>query len=101
MLNQISLSRFAIRPNGQDSEFRLERTLGQRRSVRSFRKVPITLSQLLWAAQSITDSRGFRTPPLAGALYPLEVYAIVGDVEELSMGVYKECYRNNFPIWLA
>ncbi len=76
----------------QDSAFSLERALRQRRSVRDFRNVPIMLSQLsqlLWAAQGITDSRGFRTAPSAGALYPLEVYVIVGDVKGLSTGVYK------------
>ncbi|MGC8875330.1 MAG: SagB/ThcOx family dehydrogenase, partial [Chloroflexia bacterium] len=32
------------------------------------------IAQLLWAAQGITDPRGFRTAPSAGALYPLELY---------------------------
>jgi SagB-type dehydrogenase family enzyme len=55
----------------------LEETLVQRRSVREFSAQPLTLaelSQLLWAAQGITNERGFRTAPSAGALYPLEVY---------------------------
>ncbi len=76
----------------KDSDFSLERALSERRSVREFRKDPISLSQLsqlLWAAQGITDTRGFRTAPSAGALYPLEVYVMVGDVEGLSVGVYK------------
>lgn len=35
------------------------------------------ISQILWAAQGITDaSRGFRTAPSAGALYPLEIYLV-------------------------
>ena len=75
----------------QDGAFSLEHALRQRRSVQDFRNVPITLSQLsqlLWAAQGITDSRGFRTAPSAGALYPLEVYVLVGDVKGLSTGVY-------------
>ena len=61
----------------QDGAFSLEHALRQRRSVQDYRNVPITLSQLsqlLWAAQGITDFRGFRTAPSAGALYPLEVY---------------------------
>jgi SagB-type dehydrogenase family enzyme len=55
----------------------LEELLTQRRSVRQFDDLPLTvaeLGQLLWAAQGITNERGFRTAPSAGALYPLEVY---------------------------
>jgi SagB-type dehydrogenase family enzyme len=55
----------------------LEETLARRRSVREFDDRPLTteqLSQLLWAAQGITNQRGYRTAPSAGALYPLEVY---------------------------
>ncbi|RLA84987.1 MAG: nitroreductase [Deltaproteobacteria bacterium] len=69
----------------------LEEVLSHRRSVRSFRKEGLTLkeiSQLLWAAQGITDPRGFRTAPSAGALYPLEVYLVVGKAEGLGSGVY-------------
>jgi SagB-type dehydrogenase family enzyme len=46
------------------------------------------VSQLLWAAQGVTASR-FRTTPSAGALYPLEVYLVAGDVDELEVGVYR------------
>jgi len=55
----------------------LEEALAARRSVREFRREPITdreLSQLLWAAQGITSPDGLRTAPSAGALYPLEVW---------------------------
>ena len=64
----------------------------QRRSTRSYTNDPLTLqevSQLLWAAQGITDPRGFRTAPSAGALYPLEVYVVAGDVQDLTSGVYR------------
>ncbi|UCG55219.1 MAG: SagB/ThcOx family dehydrogenase, partial [Dehalococcoidia bacterium] len=48
------------------------------------------VSQLLWAAQGITETRySFRTAPSAGALYPLETYIVVGDVENLDPGVYQ------------
>ena len=47
------------------------------------------LAQLLWAAQGITSHWGGRTAPSAGALYPLETYVAVGNVEGLSNGVYK------------
>ena len=55
----------------------LEEALAARRSVREFRREPITdreLSQLLWAAQGITTPEGLRTAPSAGALYPLDVW---------------------------
>ena len=63
-----------------------------RRSTREYTDGSLSLqevSQLLWAAQGITDVRGFRTAPSAGALYPLEVYIVVGDVETLTKGVYQ------------
>jgi SagB-type dehydrogenase family enzyme len=70
----------------------LEEALLQRRSVREYTGEPLTLeeiSQLLWAAQGITDPRGFRTAPSAGGLYPLEVYLVAGEVAGLEAGVYK------------
>ena len=58
----------------------LEKALSQRRSVRQFSDKPVSekkLSQLLWAGQGITEkSRGFRTAPSAGALYPLKLFAV-------------------------
>jgi len=69
----------------------IEVALSKRRSVRSYSDAPLTLaqvSQLLWAAQGVTDSRGYRTAPSAGALYPLEIYLVVGAVEGLEAGVY-------------
>jgi SagB-type dehydrogenase family enzyme len=70
----------------------LEEALLKRRSIRDYTGEPLTIeevSQLLWAAQGITSKRGFRTSPSAGALYPLEVYVIVGDVQNLAMGIYR------------
>lgn len=75
-----------------DSDVSVEQSLLNRRSIRSYTGEPLTLqevSQLLWAAQGITDPRGFRTAPSAGALYPLELYLVVGDVEDLASGVYR------------
>ncbi len=70
----------------------LEETLYNRRSVREYSDVPLSLkevSQLLWAAQGITASWGGRTAPSAGGLYPLEIYLTVGRVDELAPGIYK------------
>lgn len=71
----------------------LEEALLRRRSRRTFKKEKLTLkeiSQILWAAQGITDSTlGKRTVPSAGALYPLEIYLVTKEVEELPAGVFK------------
>ena len=75
-----------------DSDVSIERTLLQRRSIRSYTREPLTLqeiSQLLWAAQGVTSPRGFRTAPSAGALYPLQVYLLAGDVQDLTAGFYQ------------
>jgi len=69
----------------------VEEALLRRRSVRSLSPSPIglnELAQLLWSAQGITHPDGFRTSPSAGALYPLEVYAVCYSVSGLEMGVY-------------
>jgi len=70
----------------------VEEALFRRRSVRVFKEGPVMLdelSQLLWAGQGKTDARGLRTSPSAGALYPLELYVVAGDVNGLPQGVYK------------
>lgn len=69
----------------------LEEVLAQRRSVRSYAEAPLSLEelgQLLWAGQGVTHRRGLRTAPSAGALYPLELYAVVGSLEGLEAGIY-------------
>lgn len=72
----------------------LEEAIALRRSERSYAKLPLKLeqiSQILWSAQGITDRRGFRAAPSAGATYPLEIYAVVkdGGVDGLEAGVYR------------
>jgi SagB-type dehydrogenase family enzyme len=73
----------------------LERAIRMRRTIRSFDGRALDLhhvSQLLWSAQGITGSRGFkRAAPSAGALYPMDIYAVVGAgcVEGLDPGVYR------------
>jgi len=76
----------------RDGEFAVERALALRRSIREFAPGPLSLvavSQLLWAAQGVTHPDGLRTTPSAGALYPLEVYLVAGDVTGLEPGVYR------------
>jgi SagB-type dehydrogenase family enzyme len=73
----------------------VEEAIAQRRSVRNYTDEPLSLqdlSQLLWAAQGITDPvQKLRAAPSAGATYPLEVYVVVGTdgVTELTEGVYR------------
>ncbi len=75
-----------------DGVVSLEEAIGGRRSERSFKDIALAkeqLSQILWAAQGITDpGRGLRAAPSAAAQYPLDVYAVVGKTEELDAGVY-------------
>lgn len=76
----------------------LEELLRQRRSVRNYADAPLTkdeVMKLLWAGQGITAAWGGRTAPSAGALYPLELYVAVGNVEDLAPGVYKYDPRLN------
>jgi SagB-type dehydrogenase family enzyme len=76
----------------RDSDTSIEAALLARRSVRSYQDSALTLaeiSQLLWAAQGITSPGRLRTAPSAGALYPLEMYVVAGNVDDLPDGVYK------------
>lgn len=69
----------------------VEAALFVRRSIREYSNVPLTLAelaQLLWSCQGITSVEGFRTTPSAGAIFPLEMYAVVERVEGLEPGVY-------------
>jgi SagB-type dehydrogenase family enzyme len=78
----------------------IEEALSNRRSHRHFQDREISaenLSQILWASYGITMPRndypflrgGLRTAPSAGALYPLEIYVLVGKVKGIDSGVYK------------
>lgn len=72
----------------------VERAIKHRRSVREFKPSGLTaeqLAQLLWAAQGITEDRGYkRAVASAGALYPMDVYVALGDnaVPGIRAGVY-------------
>ncbi|MCL2738178.1 MAG: SagB/ThcOx family dehydrogenase [Bacteroidales bacterium] len=90
-----------ILPSPQtDGKVSVEKALQERRSQRRFQDRAISaeqLSQILWAAYGVTEPRtdraflrgGLRTAPSAGALYPFEIYAVVGKVKDIEPGVYK------------
>ena len=84
--------RIGLPPPALDRQMTVEAAIRSRRSIREFGPGSITLeeiSQILWAAQGITDRAGYRTAPSAGALYPLEISLIVGDVRSLPAGIYR------------
>ncbi len=70
------------------------KAIQQRRSVRNYKNVPAdgkTLSQILWAAQGITlatEYHQFRAAPSAGALYPIETYCMINNVDDFKPGIY-------------
>ena len=83
-----------------DGKLSVEKAMTNRRSRRDFHDKEISaekLSQILWAAYGVTEPMpgrrsargGLRTAPSAGALYPFEIYVIVGKVEGIEPGVYK------------
>ncbi len=79
----------------------VEQAINDRRSVRRYTNESLTLqdvSQLMWAAQGITDNKTkFRTVPSGGHTFPLEVYILVGknSVKGLNEGVYHYNPFNN------
>ncbi len=87
-----SSSTIALPPPSMKGSFPLDRALAERRSLRQFKNSSISreeLSMLLWACQGQTDDKGHRTAPSAIAAYPLELYVIVGQVKDLTPGVYR------------
>ena len=85
----------------QKGNLSLEEAIVQRRSTRDFTSESISqsqLSQILWAAQGISDaSWRYRTVPSAGATYPLEVFVVCGGkgIEGLLDGIYRYNINNH------
>lgn len=73
------------------SETSVEQAIEGRRSRRSYANEPVKsgdISQLCWAAQGITEERHkLRASPSAGALYPLEIFLVIGN-SDLEAGIY-------------
>jgi SagB-type dehydrogenase family enzyme len=74
----------------------VEEALNSRRTHRSFQGRALSLTQfaqMLWAAYGVTavsGGRQLKTAPSAGGMYPIDIYAVVGDggVESVAPGVY-------------
>lgn len=75
------------------SDTSVEKALHDRRSIRQYKALPLTIfetSQILWAAQGITDAkRGARTAPSSHASYHLEIYVAAGNITGLTPGLYR------------
>ncbi|MCA1572402.1 MAG: SagB/ThcOx family dehydrogenase [Chloroflexi bacterium] len=76
-------------------------TIAERRSTRSYSTEPMTLaevSEVLFLITGISADRwgnARRTAPSSGALYPIETYAVVHNVEDLERGVYHYAIREH------
>lgn len=86
--------RIELPPPKPAAKSALANSLKTRKSVRDFSQKPISiknLSYLLWASNGITREEygyEFRTAPSAGALYPVETYLVINNVETVPKGVY-------------
>ncbi len=88
----IPMQSIRLPPPHLDGSMSVERAIAQRRSLREFSSTAITLAelgQLLWAGQGVTSAQGLRAAPSAGALYPLDVMVVAGNVTGLPPGVYR------------
>jgi len=76
-----------------DGPMSVEKALSQRRSIRAYKDGALSLaevSQILWAAQGITEATsGKKTAPSPRASYLLELYLICGNVSGLPQGMYR------------
>lgn len=88
---------FALPEPSTTGQITFEEAVFLRKSVREFKDLPLSineLSQILWASQGKVKSNR-RSVPSAGALYPLEIYAVCGNVKGVEPGVYKYDLRRH------
>ncbi|HEY7701215.1 MAG TPA: SagB family peptide dehydrogenase [Candidatus Limnocylindrales bacterium] len=77
------------------------KTIAARRSTRDYVPTPMTsaeLSRLLFLTSGIAADKygnARRTAPSSGALYPIEIYAVVHRVDGIEPGVYHYAYRQH------
>ena len=76
-------------------------TIAERRSTRSYAATPMSmdeLSRMLFLTTGISADRwgnARRTAPSSGALYPIELYAVIHNVEGIERGVYHYALREH------
>jgi SagB-type dehydrogenase family enzyme len=86
--------RLILDPESGRRDADLWQAVAARRSQRDYRDRPLSqaeLAVLLWATQGITGAMGgyhFRASPSAGALYPVETYLAVHQVEGMTPGIW-------------
>ena len=75
--------------------------LKKRKSIRSYSKKELELEKLsflLWSSTGILRNEHgfeFRTAPSAGALYPIETYIIINNVQDVAHGIYHYNIENH------
>jgi len=88
-------SAISLPPPSTVGKISVEKAIKERRTIRDFKEQSLSLShvsQLLWAAQGVTDLKeGRRAAPSGGALYPLDIYLIIGEkgIEGMEAGVFQ------------
>lgn len=77
-------------PPSVDGLLSVEAAISSRRTIREYSAIPVKLSelsQLLWAAQGMTQESK-RAVPSAVGQYPLHLLVMAGEVENVSKGLY-------------
>jgi SagB-type dehydrogenase family enzyme len=93
--------RVALAPPSVDYGPSAARAISERRSTRSYSTEPMSLaelSQVLFLTTGISADRwgnARRTAPSSGALYPIETYVVVHNVEGVDRGVYHYALREH------
>jgi SagB-type dehydrogenase family enzyme len=81
-------------PNYKAPSVDLDEVIKNRKSIRNFSDKPLSIEQisyLLWASTGIQRKENnyeYRTAPSAGALYPIETYLVINNVEKIPKGIY-------------
>lgn len=99
--------KISLSPVERCGDMSLHEALLRRKSLRRFVEAPISLdavSCLLWSSSGIQRKEmgfAFRTTPSAGALYPIETYAVANSVNDIEQGVYHYNVRHHLLEELA